>query len=357
MSKAKAAALSTALLLVSTVLCLVLAEIGWRLVKGVKLGARDNLVQQALDLVRTHTGSMVHDPLIGWRLRDDLRLAYLTTGAEGVRMNQKAAAPLRSGGILAVGDSFTVGSGVNDDETWPARLEALTGRPVANAAAGAYGVDQIVLRAEQLLPVLRADTLVVGLLSQDSLRNNFSVFGGGYKPYFTIEGGKAVLQGVPVPKVEAAPLALGPVRAVLGHSHLMDSAVKALGLQQWWIDNRLRYKKIHDDKVGVAISCLLMARLADRSKSEGLRVIVVMMYGAGEIEGTPAPWFASDVVACARQHGLEVTDTYGPIRAVLQRDRAAFVDLWLDEGGQLGHPSAKGQQFVADLLYRNHFAR
>lgn len=357
MSKAKAVALSTALLLVSTILCLVLGELGWRLLKGVPLAARDNLVQQSLDLIRTHTGSMVHDPLLGWRLRDDLRLAYLTTGAHGVRMNQKAPGPLHTGGILAVGDSFTVGSGVNDAESWPARLEALTGRPVANGAAGAYGADQIVLRAEQLLPVLHPDTLVIGLLSQDSLRNNFAVFGGGYKPYFTIENGKAMLQGVPVPLVDAAPLALDPMRAVLGHSHLLDSAIKALGLQQWWVDNRLRYKKVHADKVGVDISCLLMARLAERSKAEGLRVIVLMMYGAGEIEGTPPPWFAADVVACARARGLEVTDTYGPIRAVLQRDRAAFVELWLDEGGQLGHPSVKGHQFVADLLYRSHFAR
>jgi hypothetical protein len=272
-------------------------------------------------------------------------------------MNAASLRPLPAGGIQAVGDSFTAGSGVNDDQAWPARLEALTGLPVLNAGAGAYGVDQMVLRAEQLLPDLRPSTLIVGILGQDSLRNTYEVFGGGYKPYFTVEDGKAVLKGVPAPRVDAAPLALDPMRAVLGHSHLLDSAIKALGWQQWWIDNRLRYKQVHDNKVGVAISCLLMARLAERSRGEGLRVIVLMMYGAGEIEGTPAPWFAADVVACASAQGLEVLDTYGPIRAVLQRDRAAFVELWLDEGGQLGHPSVKGQQFVADLLYRQYFAR
>ena len=51
--------------------------------------------------------------------------------------------------ILAVGDSFTFGDEVKDDETWPAHLQQLLGRRVLNAGVSGYGFDQIVLRAEK----------------------------------------------------------------------------------------------------------------------------------------------------------------------------------------------------------------
>lgn len=355
--KLRGAILSAALLAAFSLISVVGAELVWRWLKDVPLGSRDNLIQQALDIVRANSHVMAHDPMLGWRLKDDVLVPNggFTTGQLGVRMNESAIRPLRTGGILAVGDSFTAGSGVRDDEAWPARLEALVGQPVANGAAGAYGVDQMVLRAEQLLPVVNPQTLIVGILGQDSLRNNYSVYGGGYKPYFAIEGGKAVLKGVPAPLVAAEPLKLGPLRRMLGHSYMIDAGVKALGLQQWWIDNRLRYKQVHPDKVGVDISCHLMERLAALKQAKQIRIIVLMMYGAGEIEAKPAPWFGPPVIACAKQRGLEAIDSYDAVRAVLERDRNAFVALWLDEGGQLGHLSIKGNQFIAELLARTFF--
>jgi hypothetical protein len=150
---------------------------------------------------------------------------------------------------------------------------------------------------------------------------------------------------------------VGWVRTIFAHSHVVDSGIKALGLQQWWIDNRARYKQVHPDPVGVDISCQLMARLAALKKAEGLRVIVLMLYGAANIEGQPAPWLGPPVVACARAQGLEAIDSYDPFRAVLQRDRREFVGLWLDEGGQLGHLSPEGHRFMAELLARTFFPR
>ena len=55
--------------------------------------------------------------------------------------------------ILAVGNSFTFGDEVSDDATWPAQLEAETRRRVVNAGVFGYGLDQTILRAEQLVSV------------------------------------------------------------------------------------------------------------------------------------------------------------------------------------------------------------
>jgi hypothetical protein len=144
MTTPKNVALSILLAIAATAVSLASAELAWRWLKGVPPLSRDNLVQQALDLVRANTGLVVHDPLVGWRLKDEVHLgqAGFTTGRWGVRMNQTEIRPLRRGGILAVGDSFTAGSGVRDEEAWPARLEQLVGEPVTNGAAGGYGVDR-----------------------------------------------------------------------------------------------------------------------------------------------------------------------------------------------------------------------
>ncbi len=79
--------------------------------------------------------------------------------------------PLQKEAILVVGDSFGLGSDVIDAETWPAYLERMVGTQVINAAVGGYALDQIVLRAEDLVPLLRPRMLLV----QTNLRFGISV--------------------------------------------------------------------------------------------------------------------------------------------------------------------------------------
>jgi len=52
--------------------------------------------------------------------------------------------------IITVGDSF-LGVKVNDDETWPARLEQELNVPVLNGGVGCFGIDQSYLQLKILL--------------------------------------------------------------------------------------------------------------------------------------------------------------------------------------------------------------
>jgi hypothetical protein len=47
---------------------------------------------------------------------------------------------------------------------------------------------------------------------------------------------------------------------------------------------------------------------------------------------------------------MDVVDSYKPTRDILEKDRQAFVRLWLNEGGQLGHLSVVGNEFIAKLV-------
>jgi hypothetical protein len=349
MTRIKKALTACALICISTIVGLLLTEAGYRLLSGYPLLSTANLISQRIDLIRNMTGVMDFDDVVGWRLKANLFQAGVpfTTGELGVRMNANKIVPIQQGSILAVGDSFTAGSGVRDEEAWPARLEVRLEQPVVNGSAGAYGVDQIVLRAHQLLPLVKPETLLIGILSQDSLRNNYSLYGGAYKPHYDIVDDKLVLKDVPVPRIDARPLKLGLLRNIFGRFYIVDNIVSSLNLQNAWTDNRLRYHQIHPDKIGPEISCRLMEQMKKLKHEPPIRVIMIMMYGAAEVEASPAPWFASSVVECAKAQGIEVVDTYEPLHAILKANRNEFVRLWLDEGGQLGHMSPHGNDMIA----------
>lgn len=333
-------------------------EVILRYIDDLPLVPRTNLIEQTLNLVATNPGVLVYDEMLGWLPESDVDSALggtFSTGELGVRLNSPVARPLPNGGILAVGDSFTAGSGVNDDQTWPAYLEQKTGTPVINAAVGGWGVDQMVLRAEEMAPLSHPQTIIVGILAQDSLRNNFEIYGGAYKPYFEIEGGSAVLRGVPVPKVDEQALDLNLWRRVFGYSYLAQWTTRRLGLTTWWLDQEARYRRIHPDKTGVEISCLLMDRLVDLRRRFDTRIIVLLQWGAAEAMLDEPPWYGPPVIECARERGLEALDTYEALHEIGHNDHDRFIGLWLDEGGILGHMSAAGNEYIASLLVQTFF--
>jgi len=333
------------------VACLVL-EVGVRVWQGIPLLSANNFLLQHLEEIRQHSGLTVHDQHLGWRMPENSKAegGTLTTGPYGLRMNSNEIRPSTEGGILAVGDSFTVGFGVSNSETWPAQLETMLNQPVHNAGTVGWGVDQMILRAEQLVPRLHPKVLIMSVLARDSLRNSYEMYAGAFKPFFVIQNGRAVLKGVPVPEVSARPWEPGALRMILGHSYFFHWAMMRIGKPELWIDDSSRYKQVQSVEVAVEISCLLMDRLAQLRDNHALRVTVLMQYQAGEISRKGPPWYGPPVLDCAKQHGFETLDTYPLLKSIAGQDPERFIGLWLKEGGQLGHMSAAGNRVVARLV-------
>lgn len=347
---------NAALVIASLVVCFLALEAGMRLYSGVPILSTANFVARALDIVRTNTSVMLFDEVLGWRLKDGFGApgSGFTTTRLGIRNNAKEMTSIPKGAVLAVGDSFTAGSGVRDEQTWPAQLESLIGMPVVNGAAGAWGVDQMVLRAEKLAEEFKPSTILVGVLTQDSLRNSYEVYGGGFKPWFKVVEGKPVLQGVPVPRFEDSSAGLG-WRRIAGHSWLLHWTAMSLGQSQRWISNDHRYRRVLSDKEGVEVSCALMQRLDQLSKQHGSKIVVVLLWGAQESSSPEEPWYGPPVAECARKAGFGVLDLYPVLHDLSQTDKTRFVRLWIDEGGVLGHPSAEGHALTARLLQELFF--
>jgi lysophospholipase L1-like esterase len=78
--------------------------------------------------------------------------------------------------ILLVGDSFTYGFGVNDDETFAFRLQTMTGDEVINGGNGGTGTDYALRFYETVGKTLQPDLVVLCFFPNDFQDNERSAF-------------------------------------------------------------------------------------------------------------------------------------------------------------------------------------
>ena len=114
-------------------------------------------------------------------------------------MHSKAGAAAQGPPALVVGNSYAMGEEVSDDQTFPAHLEKMLAKRVLNGGVLGYGLDQMILRAEALVPRFKPDSLVLSFIADDIRRARMRVMWGIPKPYFDIDKGRLALRNVPVP--------------------------------------------------------------------------------------------------------------------------------------------------------------
>jgi len=152
----------------------------------------------------------VYDDSRGWRTKPNVTALkvfdnkILNTNSQGLRGKQEFSLTrdrqkLR---ILILGDSFTFGDEVSDDETYSHYLQQLLPQAeVINMGVHGYGHDQMLLLLKQEGLKYQPDIVILGFLGLDMSRNILR-FRDFAKPRFTLEGGKLKLTGTPVPSPE-----------------------------------------------------------------------------------------------------------------------------------------------------------
>jgi hypothetical protein len=354
--------ISAGLIFLSVAVSFLVLELTVRLLDRIPVFSTTNFVARALDEV--HSVGVQHDPQVGWVAAANLQSGSYTTGEFGVRMSTAKIVPLQQQAILFVGDSFGAGAGVADAEAWPAVLERTIDTQVVDAAVGGYALDQVVLRAETLLPLLNPRVLIVQTRLEYGISvTRMSVAGGAPKPYFTIENGELVLHNSPVPEFASSSRDIGSMRSLLGHSYLAHFVMTRLNLLQWWVSsNSMRIKWELSPEQAKDVSCLLMRRLAYIRDQRGIRVALVVQYSAPEIMEEPLHWEAdhSYILGCAEREGLQVVDMLEPLRTVYRsNDLASFQRLWQvqDNNRVYGHLSAEGNRLIANIVSKQLFGR
>ena len=269
-------------------------------------------------------------PSPGVSFRHPTKGFLVNIGEYGTRSNgnppPRAQRPL----TLAVGDSFAFGDEVDDAKSWPAVLERLSGRRVINAAVPGFGLDQSVLRAEQLADIYAPDVVIVSFIPHDVLRCEMSYWSGHAKPYFLVDSSGLHLHAPPIaPRSPYAPL-----KQLLAASETVDLLFPTFlhweGPYQQFVHHR-----------GREVACLLMKRLADLGRMRHARVVVL----AQPQQPTATPEhleIKSSVLECAAADHLSALDLFPVIESLpLERRKRLFH----------GHMTAEGNRLVAEELF------
>jgi len=163
--------------------------------------------QQGLEVYYTFD---MYDPSKGWMPKPnvkDLKVfdnKTLNTNSKSLRGKREFSYG-RDGErlrILILGDSFTFGDEVSDDETYSSYLQALLpNAEVINMGVHGYGHDQMLILLKEEGIKYAPDIVILGFLPLDMSRNLLS-FRDYAKPRFQLQGGVLKLTGTPVPRPE-----------------------------------------------------------------------------------------------------------------------------------------------------------
>jgi lysophospholipase L1-like esterase len=173
---------------------------------------------------RPHTtrGSIIRfDPILGWdkppgaevwlhRREYDVNLTVNSHGLRGPDRGYEK--PSGGGRVLLLGDSFTEGFTVREEDTVRAVLESLLlgqgcrGWEVINAGTLGYSTDQEYLFFLNEGRRYQPDVVVV-LFFYNDLNGNITT---GSKPHFTVEDGRLVLHDSPLPPPREGPWTRAP---------------------------------------------------------------------------------------------------------------------------------------------------
>lgn len=148
-----------------------------------------------------------YHPTRGWTLWPGLRDApvfdgrILNSNSKGLRGRTEYAYERDSSRhrILVLGDSYTFGDDVSDDETYSHFLELLLpNTDVLNMGEHGYGQDQMLLYLREEGIKYHPDVVILGYVRFDTYRNIFT-FNSYAKPRFELANGALRLTHVPVP--------------------------------------------------------------------------------------------------------------------------------------------------------------
>jgi len=274
-----------------------------------------------------------YDPTKGWGLRPgrwDFAGRTIAANSRGIRGGSEYAAGRRPGvlRIVVMGDSFTFGEGVADDETFPSRLQARLGPgvEVLNLGVHGYGHDQMLIRLREEGLRYEPDLVVLGYYADDVSRNALA-FRDYAKPRFVLRDGSLVLTGSPVPTP-------GQVLA----REIFRSHLKELVAMAW----RSLHPQVRPSADEVRLTAAILDAMRRTAESRGARFLIVDLPPVAEIAlpgetGPSEAW----IVDHAHSRGLPICRT----RAAL-RHRLGGAPV----RGLRGHYDAAVQDHVADIL-------
>jgi hypothetical protein len=149
------------------------------------------------DIFDPHRGWSIKPNLVDMLMSDGKVLNTNSKGIRGTEEYQYGKSTKKR--ILILGDSFTFGEEVNDNESYSSYLqEMLPLAEVINFGVHGYGHDQMLIYLKEEGIKYKPDVVILGFVDLDMVRNILE-FRDYSKPKYELSHGKLILKNYPVP--------------------------------------------------------------------------------------------------------------------------------------------------------------
>jgi hypothetical protein len=342
--------INVGLVIASVLLTYVGAEVGARVYRH-DFHFKNRL--EALNNLFRSTYPAAYDPILGWVPKADFASSdnvwhtAVTILGNSTRSNGfEASHDVSTSTVLAVGDSYTFGDEVSNQETWPALLEQRIHGRVVNGGVFGYGVDQSTLRALDLEKRVAPNLIIFQLIASDIQRTELSQRTGVKKPYFVIHGNDLTLQGVPVPPLESYEQrhSVKTLKELASYSLLFHGLMLET-FPRWWTNGRWENIKVQND--GDAVSCALVVKLKEETAKAGVGLLILLQYTQAEVENPSSLSRIRRLKSCLAPHYVLILDLLEYLRAVRACEPNRFDRLY---SPLIGHMTLAGNTLIAEIL-------
>ncbi|MBM4384564.1 MAG: hypothetical protein FJ091_14510 [Deltaproteobacteria bacterium] len=203
---------------------------------------------------------------------------HFTVNAQGFRARDDYTREVPAGRkrVLFAVDSFTMGFGVGDDDTYPAQIERLEPRiQSANLGMGAYGVDQAWLSLRSEPARIDKHLIVLAFIAHDFRRMELDFYMAP-KPRLALKDGALEIENAPVPERSAkedARFALREFFTWLDLGKLFGRAARALAPERPDAAPSIDT----DDAAFPPLARAMFAELAAQSARDGVPVVLAFI--------------------------------------------------------------------------------
>jgi len=315
------------------------------------------------DVTRTpRLGESYHtryDPELGWVNIPGLTLPNMygpgvslrtnSRGFRGAREVEPEVAPGRTRAVCS-GDSFTLGYGVADDQTWCRALERLDPRlETVNMGQGGYGIDQAYLWFKRDARDIGHQVHLLAFITDDFNRLSDTERAGYGKPILELEGERLLVRNVPVPK--RAWFAPWITRNLESIRSLRSFDLARRLLERAPTNAGKRAGPRRERTAGPIVSKVL-EDLARINRSKGSALVLVYLPYLPEHRAASAPGWERFIRSESERLGLLFVSVAEAFRTL---PRAEAEALFIPDGpgvfpGAGGHLSVRGNEYVAREL-------
>jgi lysophospholipase L1-like esterase len=353
-------------------LVVIILEVLIRISQG-ELFSTSNLINRRIKKNVNTTQTVKFDPQLGWVHLENIgkvekqlvrpipqylnRYFKITFNSQGFRETPNFTDIQLAGNksvILALGDSFTFGGEVNDEETWPTLLQSIIKKRVLNGGVSRYGLDQMLIKAKSDTKKIRPRVVIFSLTPSNILRTVQTKKIGSFsywlqdKPYFvkSAEGLKLIQPTEEGKKVEV----LDPIRNVLGRSFLANFIFEKAFFDYWygvppWDQYPVQYTSSESPD---EISCMILKEIKKLSITESFKPLILGQdYWQNPEGGVYTPNTNLEYAKkCAKDLSLSVVDLRPSLESLFNEGNHEYETLFFPGA----HMTGQGNLFVARAL-------